>query len=195
MKTLAIVPVKRLSEAKGRLAGVLSSEERVRLARQMLNHVLSTLRASKQIEMIAVISPYPEELQLPPDVVALTQAQYGLNDLLEQGREWAVGEGADALLVIFSDLPLLTTNDIRAMVRAGSDPYTVVLAPDRHGRGTNALLSHPPTLAPFRFGPHSYSHHLRATQQAGARPVTYNSLNTALDLDTPDDLRRIASSQ
>ena len=59
--------------------------------------------------------------------------------------------------------------------------------PDRHGRGTNALLLAPPDVIDVCFGGDSHAAHAAAAADAGARfidlggPLTY-------DLDTPDDL-------
>ena len=68
----------------------------------------------------------------------------------------------------------------------GAGPL-VALVPDRHGRGTNALLLAPPDVIDVCFGGDSHAAHAAAAADAGARfvdlggPLTY-------DLDTPDDL-------
>ena len=119
MKTVAVVPVKSLSQAKSRLANILSPEERALLVLDMLSHVLGTFRSSPEIDEVAVISPQPSEFHLPSTIVPIVQAREGLNDLLEQGREWAIERGADALLVLFADLPLISPGDISAHGKAG----------------------------------------------------------------------------
>lgn len=188
MKTVAVVPIKGLPHAKSRLSSKLTPTERVTLARDMLAHVLIALQESGVIAAIAVISPQPEELHLPPGITALPQMQDGLNVLLEQGRDWANAQEADALMLAFADLPLLAPSDVRSIVRLGKAPNSVVLAPDRHSHGTNVMLLHPPSLVPFSFGPNSYDAHRAATERAGARLEVYRSRGTALDIDTPDDL-------
>jgi len=65
---------------------------------------------------------------------------------------------------------------------------TVVVAPCRHGTGTNALVIHPIGLIPFAFGPDSFAAHCAAARAAGVEPVIYRSATIALDLDTPEDL-------
>jgi 2-phospho-L-lactate/phosphoenolpyruvate guanylyltransferase len=188
MKTFAIIPIKSLHNAKTRLASVLSPAERAELARDMLLHVVDILSRSGAVEGIAVISQEPSELDLPASVTILPQTLPGLNNLLEQGREWAVSNGAHALLTIFADLPLLTTEDISRIVGLGMQPGTVVLAPDRHNCGTNALLSHPPALARFAFGPSSLDAHVALARSAGATVHLLNAPGLALDIDTLDDL-------
>ena len=188
MKTVAVVPIKALLHAKSRLANKLSPAERAELARDMLAHVLDAIQQSGVIAEVAVISPRPEELHLPPGVTPLLQTEDGLNALLEQGRDWATAQGAGALLLAFADLPLLHPSDIKQIVRLGKSPRTVVLAPDRHNQGTNLMLLHPPALIPFSFGPNSYDAHRADTLTAWARLEVYRSPGTALDVDTPDDL-------
>lgn len=188
MRTFAVIPVKSLRNAKTRLASVLSPTERAELAREMLVHVLDALSSSGVVERIAVISQEPCELDLPPSVVVLPQTLPGLNNLLEQGREWAISQGADALLTIFADLPLLTPEDISRMIALGEQPDAVVLAPDRHNSGTNALLSHPPALARFAFGPSSLDAHIALAEAAGATVRLCTAPGLALDIDTLDDL-------
>lgn len=188
MKTVAVVPIKALLHAKSRLANKLSPAERAQIARDMLAHVLDAIQQSGVIAEVAVISPRPEELHLPPGVTPLLQMEDGLNALLEQGRDWATAQGAGALLLAFADLPLLQPSDIKQIVRLGKSPRTVVLAPDRHNQGTNLMLLHPPALIPFSFGPNSYDAHRADTLTAWARLEVYRSPGTSLDVDTPDDL-------
>ena len=59
--------------------------------------------------------------------------------------------------------------------------------PDRHGRGTNALLLSPPDVIDFCFGGDSKAAHLAAARAAGARVEVLDGPLT-LDIDTPEDL-------
>jgi 2-phospho-L-lactate guanylyltransferase len=193
VKTVAVVPVKGLGLAKSRLGWMLTVEERSLLVLDMLAHVLAALRGSGVVDEVAVVSPMPAELPLPEGVRALKQRKPGLNAALEQGRRWAVSRGADAVLVAFADLPALTANDISRIVELGEPEDTVVLAPDRHGTGTNLLLSHPATIARFAFGPGSFATHTEHAVAAGARVEVYRSHGVGLDIDTLDDLEFLDS--
>lgn len=111
-----------------------------------------------------------------------------LNGLLEQGREWAAQVEADALLVIFADLPLLDPRNIEEMQVLAGEDGTIVLAPDRHHTGTNAMLARPPQAARFAFGVGSLARHKALAAEAGLRVLEYESTGTSFDVDTPGDL-------
>jgi 2-phospho-L-lactate guanylyltransferase len=188
VKTVAVVPVKSLREAKSRLSGALSPQERATLTHDLLDHVLDTLEASGAVDSVGVISPDFYGLSLPLWVTPIEQTRDGLNGLLEHGRQWAISEGADALMVIFADLPRLTPDDVRNIKELGKSAGTIVLAPDRHEEGTNVMLAHPVELAHFAYGPRSFQKHQAAAHKVGAQIQIYLSPGVSLDIDTPDDL-------
>ena len=96
---------------------------------------------------------------------------------------------ADALLVVPIDLPLISPEALEAVLAPLDDPSRplVVLVPDRHGRGTNALLVAPPDAIEFGFGGDSRRAHAACAADAGARYVELDG-PLSLDVDTPEDL-------
>jgi 2-phospho-L-lactate guanylyltransferase len=96
----------------------------------------------------------------------------------------------DALLVVLPDLPLVTASDIAELI-AQSTPRSVVLAPDRHGQGTNALLARPADALPFAFGEGSFDRHRAAAQHAQLAVHEYRAQGTAFDVDIPDDMNTL----
>lgn len=207
---VAVVPVRALRGGKVRLAGELTADAREALTRQMLRWVVGAARDSGSIGTVVVVSPDPAVLALArtvgPGVVALPQVplplraagpEAGLNAAIAEARDWAVRHAAAVLLVLFADLPLLTAEDVRNLVRRDAP---VVLAPDRHGTGTNALLirfgeelTTEPSLTPFRFafGVGSYARHVEEADRLGLEVATALMPGTAFDLDTPADWRRL----
>ena len=198
-KVYAVVPLSAAPRVKTRLAGVLETGERAALARWMAGRVLDALRASAAISEIALVSPDAEVLAWAEarGAVALRQSGRGLNAALELGRQWAVAQGAEALLVVLGDLPYLSAGDVTALVRglppASAGP-AAVMAPDRHERGTNALLLRPPDVLPFAFGRESFPRHEARALALGVRAVCYTSEGTRRDVDTPDDLAALVAS-
>jgi 2-phospho-L-lactate guanylyltransferase (CobY/MobA/RfbA family) len=68
------------------------------------------------------------------------------------------------------------------------EPPVVVISPDRHEDGTNAMLMCPAGLINFHFGQNSFNRHCMYALQTGARLEIVRRVNLGLDLDFPDDL-------
>ena len=196
MSLYAVVPVKDLAGAKSRLGPVLDPEGRAALTMSMMHNVLSALRDAG-VERTYVVSPDREVLQAveAAGAVPLLQRSRGMNPALEEARERAADDGATSLLVLPADLPLLRAPDVEAVVQAGSggEGRLVAVAPDAAGKGTNALLLSPPDALPFLFGPDSFGAHLAAAREYGVQTRIVERPNLGFDLDTADDLRRLAA--
>ena len=195
MTLWAIVPVKPLRWGKSRLAGVLSQEERTDLNSQLLTHTLETLKAIPEIEHVLVISRDPAALSLARSHGARTVQEKGapeLNVALARATIVARNYSTSGVLIVPADLPLLTPEDVRAMLELAKDPPVVVLAPDRHNQGTNALLVCPVGLIEYDFGPGSFQRHCERARQAGARLEICELPSIALDMDLPEDLELVS---
>jgi 2-phospho-L-lactate guanylyltransferase len=71
---------------------------------------------------------------------------------------------------------------------AAAPGASVVIVPDRHGTGTNALLLSPPTILAPAFGEGSFERHNALARAAGVTPRVAQVRSLGLDVDTPDDL-------
>lgn len=193
-RLVAIVPVRALEGAKSRLGGSLDAEERQDLVRMLLERTIRATAQVPEIESVVVVSPDPAilELAVQGGATPLQQVGEGLNEGLEQAVSWAIAGGASAVLVLAGDLPSVTGVSIGAVVAsaaAAASPARaiVVVVPDRHGRGTNALLLSPPDTIAFAFGTDSAVAHEAAARAAGALSLEVDG-PLALDLDLPEDL-------
>lgn len=194
MTLWAIVPVKPLRWGKSRLAGVLSQEERKDLNSHLLSHTLKTLKAIPEIEHVLVISRDPAALSLARAHGARTVQENGapeLNIALARATIVAKNYSTSGVLIVPADLPLITPEDVRAMLDLAKDPPVVVLAPDRHHSGTNALLVCPVGLIEYDFGPGSFQRHSERAQMAGARLEICELPSIELDMDLPEDLELV----
>ena len=195
MTLWAIVPVKPLRRGKSRLAGVLTEEERVDLNRRLLAHTLDTLTAIKELESVLVVSRDPAALALARDHGARTVQENGapqLNVALARATIVAKSYATQGVLIVPADLPLLTPEDVRAMLARAADPPVVVIAPDRRRDGTNALLVCPVGLIQYTYGPNSFQRHCERALQAGARLEIIDLPSLALDMDMPEDLEIVS---
>lgn len=195
---VAVIPIRSFTEGKSRLAGALSPLDRERLVRAMFEHVVDTVRRSGAVDRIVVVSPDPAVLSaaksFDPALETLLQPsdQAGLNAAVAIGRDRAIRERAGGVLVLFGDLPVVQPEDVRSLVRRDAP---VVIATDRHGSGTNALMlrlgSRAGETFTFAYGPNSRQRHLEEAERLGLETVTAISAGTAIDLDTVDDIERL----
>jgi len=189
---VVIVPVRDLESAKSRLGEALDPEERRALVTVMLDRTIRAAIAAGFDTL--VVSPADDVLALAATAGAepLRQSDDGLNEALELATLGAAGAGATGILVVPVDLPAIDGEALSAIV-AGAYPAIapgrplVALVPDRHGRGTNALLVSPPGAIAFAFGPGSRARHEEAAREAHAVYVELGGPLT-LDLDTAEDL-------
>jgi 2-phospho-L-lactate guanylyltransferase len=194
MALWAIVPVKPLRRGKSRLAGVLSPEERNDLNRRLLTHTLETLNAIPEIEQVLVISRDQAALSLAREHGARTVLENGapeLNVALARATIVVKNYATRGLLIVPADLPLISPEDVNAMLDIAVDPPVVVLAPDHRRQGTNALLVCPVGLIEYDFGPGSFQRHCERALQAGARLEILELPSLALDMDMPEDLEML----
>lgn len=110
----------------------------------------------------------------------------GPNVAVGRAARMAAGRGATQVAVIAADLPLVSPQDIVALVREAAE-HRLVIAPDRLGAGTNAVLT-PAGDFPYSFGPDSFRRHGRAALARGWSMTAVRSPGLATDLDSPWDL-------
>jgi 2-phospho-L-lactate guanylyltransferase len=194
MTLWAIVPVKPLRRGKSRLAGTLSEDERTDLNRKLLEHTLNTLSNLRELEEVLVISRDPHALTVARNCGARTVLEDGqpeLNTALKRATVIAQVYATRGVLVLPADLPLITREDVITLIDHASDPPVVVIAPDRHGKGTNALLMSPSGLIEYDFGVNSFQRHCQRVNATGARLEIVDLPNLGLDLDIPEDLELV----
>ena len=170
----AIVPFR--AGAKTRLAERLDATASGALAEAMAEHVLETLGRCPLIGSIAVLAPVRPAFA--PDGIGLFfDGERGLNAELA-----AAFAEARRTLVVHADLPLLSADDIAALIDAASGAGAAI-APDRARTGTNALALIDATALQPAFGPSSFALHRTLLPHAAVveRP------GMALDIDTPAD--------
>jgi 2-phospho-L-lactate/phosphoenolpyruvate guanylyltransferase len=197
MTLWAIVPVKPLRYGKSRLSEVLTQDERADLNRRLLAHTLDTLTAIPEIEHVLVVSRDQAALALAREYGARTVQESGaskLNGSLARATIVAQNYATRGVLIVPADLPLITPEDVQVMLERAKNPPVVVVAPDRHREGTNALLVCPAGLIEYEYGPGSFQRHCRRAIQAGARLEVCDLPSIALDMDLPEDLELVSET-
>jgi len=193
---VTLIPVKSLSEVKARLAPALPPERRRAFVGAMLVDLLRTCTGIPEIDRTVVISRDPEiqHLAAACEVDAWAEPEgSGLNGAVNWATARAQDEGAEATLVVTGDCPMALASDVQGIIRAGTRAE-VVLTPNADGTGTNAVFRRPAGAIPIAFGPGSLDRHRALCARAAIVPEMVECPSLALDIDTPEDLERLAES-
>jgi 2-phospho-L-lactate/phosphoenolpyruvate guanylyltransferase len=193
VRTLAILPVKSFGSAKQRLAGSLGAGSRQALAQAMFSDVLSALGGAPGLDEIAVVTSdraaaaavRGRRVRVLPD-----PAQAGQSEAALIGIRCALADGFDRVLLVPGDTPLVQPDDLAWLI---DDSHGVMIVPDRHGTGTNALALAPPDAIEPSFGEGSFARHMAAAKRSDVPHRVAEIGALALDVDTLDDLAELAA--
>ena len=212
--TAILLPVKRFSRSKERLARFLSPAEREELARLMFDDVWAVLQEAQAASngvtsaggatrppshgigpvFVATAEPYVIERCRESGTPYLEESEQRSHSasVMEASR-WAVSLGAASLLSIPIDTPGVTAEEIFALLDLGRR-HSVVIVPSADGTGTNALLRTPPEAIDPRFGPHSCGLHVEEARKKGLSHLVHPSPGFGRDIDTPEELYDFATN-
>jgi 2-phospho-L-lactate guanylyltransferase len=189
----ALVPLKDLVQAKSRLAGLLRPSERRALAQAMVEDVLGVLAGHSEISRITLVSDdpgasllaYKYGAQYWPEHSLGTQ---GLNALVERASGQLLASGAAPLLVLHGDLPLLTQDDISAVLASQRELQGLIIGRDRRGTGTNLLAFGAHSMPHFCFGVDSCNRHKASARSLGLPVQILHRMGISVDIDDASDL-------
>lgn len=193
---MILVPIKDLAKAKQRLAAVLDQPSRTELAQAMLSDVLETLAGWEGRPSVALVTSDPFALELARrfqfDVLPDNENR-SETDAIDMATRVCEEQGHTETLVIPADIPLVEASELRRILDSAPTQGSV-LVPAADGRGSNAVWRSPASLFPLRFGNDSFKPHLAAARATHKPCVVLSLPGIALDIDTPFDLVRLASS-
>ena len=192
-----VVLIKDFDQAKQRLRPALEADRRHELARENAKRALDAARAGDRVLAVCGSEAAAELARSAGAEVVLEASPSGQNPAARLGIAHAAQRGASAVLLLSSDLPLVSRRTVAGMLRdAGRlGPQTVVAAPATGRGGTNALYLCPPDAIGLHFGEDSLVKFEREAASRGVRFERHESPHLALDLDEPGDLvelRRLA---
>jgi 2-phospho-L-lactate/phosphoenolpyruvate guanylyltransferase len=196
MRTAAVLPVKSFGRAKQRLDAAVRQPDRGDLADAMLGDVLAALRAVGGLAELIVVTSEPRAARAARAAAACVvddPVEAGQSDAAAHGVTAAIARGAQRVLLVPGDCPALDPGDVGRLLDrfAGAG---LVIVPDRHGSGTNALLIAPPGAIAPSFGPGSLARHAALGAAAGIVVRIAQAASLELDVDTPDDLLALRSA-
>ena len=191
-----LVPIKALAQGKSRLSALLSDAQRQTLSQAMLRDVLTQLRRAATVDRFGVVTSDQALLEIARSLGADAideEHPRGLNGAVAVGAEFCLQEGGTTLLVLLSDLPLVTSEDIDLLLCEATDEPEVILVTCKEGEGTNALLRTPPLVIPTRFGGPSLNAHQVQAREDNVVCRVIEAPHIEFDIDSVEDLKRFAA--
>ena len=179
--TAVVMPIKSFRLAKGRLAEVLDPAEREHLARSGAARVALAAAGCSLFVVCTDDDVAAWAASIGAQVVQPLEG--GLNAAAQAGRAAAAESGARRVIVVHSDLPMA-----EALSPLAALPDDVVIVPDRHHDGTNAMVVPAEGSFTFCYGAGSAALHEAEATRRGFSCSIVQRPDLALDLDTPDDL-------
>jgi 2-phospho-L-lactate/phosphoenolpyruvate guanylyltransferase len=191
--TWVVVLIKDFSAAKSRLQPALGPKSRRALARRNARLAVRAAAAGDRVLVVAGSEGVAGLANVWGAEALLEPRQEGQNVAAARGIKRAMAGGAESVLLLSSDLPLVTVDAVRDVLEsAAAIQGPVVLAVPAIGRGgTNALYLRPPDAIALHFGGDSLAKFREEAEARGVRFVIRRSDALALDLDEPADLERL----
>jgi 2-phospho-L-lactate guanylyltransferase len=193
VKTWVVVLIKDFNSAKQRLQPALSPRSRRALARKNAELAVRAAWAGDHVLVVAGSEQVAHLAAKWGAEVLLEPRAEGQNVAARRGLNRAVEQGAAAVLLLSSDLPLVTAEAVRALLNdaAGHESPVAMAAPAVGRGGTNALYLRPPDAIGLHFGDDSLAKFLHEAEARGVAFVVHHSDAMALDVDEPADLARL----
>ena len=195
-KIFAVIPVKRFESSKSRLKFWLADESRVKLAELLLTDTLTTLVESTTIDTIVVVSGDERAKYICSKVGAKFLRQDiddGVNEAVMAADAFSIKNGAEATIVVPSDLPLLKPENIDLIAKTSERcEKCIVICPSLRHDGTNILLRKPVNLIKTHYDENSYARHMQEAIQIKASIFAVLSDSVMIDLDTKHDINMLA---
>ncbi len=186
-----LIPVKDLKFANERLSSVLSQESRTSLAYAMLKDVYNSVAKSALADKVAVVTMDKKAISMAEEhdfLIIKESKQESESSSVDYAVEVCDQMGADSVLVIPADAPLMTAEDIDFILEKVEDRPHVILVPSGDKLGTNAILRKPPNVLKSMFGHDSFRKHREQAEEKEVPYEVYEMKNFALDIDRPEDM-------
>lgn len=183
-----VIAVKRLADAKTRLAPVFAGGGREHVVLAMLLDTIAAARAVSALHSITIVTPDETAAaaarglgaEVLPDPTPSSDPD-PLNSAILAAAA-AVAVRTPNIAVLQGDLPALRSVELEEALTQGRSHRRSFVA-DRHGSGTAALFAFGSPLDP-RFGADSAHRH----RDSGAVELTGPWPGLRCDIDTPEDL-------
>jgi 2-phospho-L-lactate guanylyltransferase len=192
-KTAIIIPIKKFDKSKTRLSPFLNPPERKELTDCLIIDLLGKLCELENSQIIIVTGERINSLEKFNDIVIINEINVnGVNNAIGLANEFIEKSGFKESLIIPIDLPLLSTKDIKDIIKfSGMFENGVCIVPSRRYDGTNVLLRKPNLIIDTFYDNNSFYNHIKKTVEKKKAIKILNYENLMIDLDTIEDAATI----
>ena len=181
MQVSAFIPIKKYSHSKGRLASILSEQQRSDLSKAMATQTIKALIQSNACDSITLVTNDPH---LIIEGASTYFTESSLNQALNESI--ASNESNNPILIMHADLPRINHRDIDNLV-ASFKESVISIVPDIEESGTNCLLYDASMKFNLQFGINSYGLFLTEFQANDYLWNQHSIESLQYDLDSEDD--------
>ncbi len=192
LQVYVVIPVRKLKNVKSRLSRFLVDELRWKFNLKMLSDVLVSVKNSRFVEKVFVVTPDMKVLRFADKFGVeglLEKVEAGVNMAVDYAVKQSIKEKVSAILILPSDIPLIRSEDINNIVKMGLKKPSIVVSPSTRFDGTNALLLHPPNVIQTCYEQNSFFSHLVEALKNNVKVSVYCSKTVMLDVDKVEDLK------
>tara|TARA_B110000008_G_scaffold143507_1_gene145216 strand:- start:5443 stop:6042 length:600 start_codon:yes stop_codon:yes gene_type:complete len=181
MQVSAFIPIKNYTDSKGRLASILSEQQRSDLSKAMATQTIKSLIQANICDSITLVS---NDANLVIEGTSTFFTSSSLNKALEEAIDDSTS--TDPILIMHADLPKINDKDLKNL--AGLfDKSIISIVPDIGKAGTNCILYDRAMKFNFQFGINSYELFLAEFKKNNCDWVNLSIESLQYDLDSEDD--------
>ena len=189
-----LVPFKNFKNAKSRLRKDLSNSETEKLAKLMLEDVLSEVSKSKLADRKFLLTNDSSAMSLGIKYgieIIEEKIQVDESTSVDNACNYLKTIGASAVLRLPGDIPNIEAKDIDLLINEGKHDGVSIIVPSDSGTGTNAFYKCPPDVISSSFGENSFQKHIKSFITKDIKFKVMEIENISLDIDSLEDISKI----
>ena len=189
-----LVPFKNFKQAKSRLRKDLSDSETEKIAKLMLEDVLSEVSKSKIADRKFLLTKDSNAISLGVKYgieIIEEKIQVDESTSVDKACNYLKTIGASAVLRLPGDIPNIEARDIDLLLNEGKHESISIIVPSDTGTGTNAFYKCPPDVISSSFGENSFQKPIDSFITKNIKFKIMEIENISVDIDSLDDLNKI----
>ena len=179
---------------RDRLRKDLSNSETEKLAKLMLEDVLSEVSKSKLADRKFLLTNDSSAMSLGIKYgieIIEEKIQVDESTSVDNACNYLKTIGASAVLRLPGDIPNIEAKDIDLLINEGKHDGVSIIVPSDSGTGTNAFYKCPPDVISSSFGENSFQKHIKSFITKDIKFKVMEIENISLDIDSLEDISKI----